>query len=576
MRRGARFLAPGETPEGLTLSLSPGVTVDVTEPIEALAWDPNTVGLATVDAEGRVLRGWGLAAVVPDLRVGSDLRQGPFEGILRRESASIRLGGVRAVATPEPEGGWRLLVVDAGTDQGVEDDNDRLARLAQGLKRLGKALSMNQNLSPLCMAAVHEIASTAELAAVMLWRLDQEGEAMELMASVGVNRQGSIALNRLTIDGVPECAAQLAVANRRPFYAANVLGHALTGETEGRFCYLHPGGVRVLPLEISGRLLGVLELVGREGDTRFEDDRELHETFSEHLALALNGANLYENLERLASHDPITGLANHRAMQDFLHWRVAECDRTGGSLGCIMIDVDRFRNFNETEGHDTGDAALRQVAEALRSAVRPYDLAARYGGEEFTVVVPGASPAGVRALAERLRDRVASRPFVTAEGKEVPLTISLGCAVYPAQGPGAAGLLKAADVALYEAKRGGRNRVEGPGDIADRSIQELRLALGGAGAAGLARLAQLAAEVDGLAMALRLTPEQRIQLESLVVAAEGEAPESLAPLLEAARRPHDPAAPAPLLARSLRALLGLTPADPELADLVSRLRGNGG
>ena len=486
-----------------------------------------------------------------------------------------------------------MLVVDATAERKAREGSDRRGRLAEGLKRLGKALSMNQNIGPLCVAAVHEIATASELAAVLLWRL-LPGGGMELSASVGVNRQGIAALNRLAVEGAPGCAAELVAMTRRPFHVLNVVGHVLTQEIEGRFCYLRPGGVRVLPLELSGKLLGVLEIVGREGDPRFEDDEELHATASEHLALALNGATLYENLERLASHDPLTGLSNHRALQDFLHWRIAECDRTGQSLGCIMLDVDHFRDFNEQEGHDAGDEVLRQVAEVMRSSVRPYDLAARYGGEEFTILVPGASSAGVRGLAERVRDRIASRTLTTTSGREVVITVSAGCAVYPVQGRDAPGLLKAADNALYSAKRGGRNRVEGPGDDLGPtpSVAALRDPLGEeAYLAGLARLSRHASDIDGITMTLRLSGDQRETLEALVVAAEAwkgdgerlraaDAVASLAPSLDATRRSHDAEAPAPLLARIAQALLfydapngSALRMDPEIVDLVSRLRG---
>ena len=586
--RGTRFLVPGESAEGLPLVLGPGVVVDVAEPIESLRLDPTVVGLAAILPNGRVRARWGLSVLIAELSEGTDLRSGPFTSILSDEPTSCRFGGVRVVATPEADGGWRLLVTDASEEREASDGSERRGRLAEGLKRLGKALSMNQNLGPLCVAAVHEIASTGELAAVLLWRHLPETGTMDLTASVGVNRQGVAALTRLAVEGAPGCAAELVAMTRRPFDVPGVMGHVLTQEIEGRFCYLRPGGVRVLPLEISGRLLGVLELVGREGDPRFADDEELHETVSEHLALALNGATLYENLERLASHDPLTGLSNHRALQDFLHWRISECNRTGGTMGCIMLDVDHFRDFNEQEGHDAGDQVLRQVAETLRTSVRPYDLAARYGGEEFTVLVPGASAAGVRGLAERLRDRVASHPFVTAHGRTIPVTVSAGCAVYPVQGTDAPSLLKAADVALYEAKRSGRNRVVAAdaGDDPNPMLAGLREPLGGEYDSGVERLERHASDIDGIAMTLRLSSEQRALLESLVVAWNGwenvtSHPRiaSLVPPLEAARRPYDPESPAPLIARLVQALLACetpnaTPRmDPEIVSLIGRLRG---
>lgn len=594
--RGARFLLPGEAAEGFALNLGAGVVLDVADPAAAFGLNGASTGVVAVSRDGVVTGSWGMAAEVSTLKRGVDLRLGPFAVVLTSEPMSFRSDGVRVISHPESRGGWRLLAVDASHEQAADQDREQQGRLAQALKQLGKALSMNQSVGPLCVAAVHEIASTAELAAVLLWRNLPDSGSMELAGSVGVNRQGATSLNRLVLDGSPDCAAKLVTMTRRPFFTASASGHVLTKEVEASFSYLRPGGVRVLPLEISGRLLGVLELVGREGDDRFARDVELHTTVAEQITLALNGAIMFEDLERLASHDPLTGLANHRALQEFLHWRIAECDRTGQSLGCLMIDVDFFRDFNEQEGHDAGDEVLRQVAEGMRSAVRPYDLAARYGGEEFTVLAPGASAAGVRSLAERIRDRIAARPFVTNSGREIPITVSIGCSVYPGQGSDAPSLLKAADVALYEAKRSGRNRVAGPdgGEFLSRAVTALQPILGDdAFFAGVERLSRHSRDIDNISMTLKLSTEQRAVLEALIVAAEAykASPDTLlraaetqplAPMLEALNRPHDPEAPAPLLSRVLQAILateqdaasGVVQMDPEIADLVARLRGS--
>ena len=135
----------------------------------------------------------------------------------------------------------------------------------------------------------------------------------------------------------------------------------------------------------------------------FEEHLDLFETVSEHLALALNSTALYESAEKSALQDALTGIANHRAMQDFLHTRLEEARRSGQELGVVMIDVDHFRIFNEEHGHNAGDDVLRLVGETLRNCVRPYDLAARYGGEEFTLILPGAGRLGALSLAERCR-----------------------------------------------------------------------------------------------------------------------------------------------------------------------------
>jgi diguanylate cyclase (GGDEF)-like protein len=167
---------------------------------------------------------------------------------------------------------------------------------------------------------------------------------------------------------------------------------------------------------------------------------------------------MFENVERLASFDPLTGIANHRKMQDFLARRVVEATRTGQQLGVIMLDVDHFRRFNEEEGHDAGDQVLRLVVRALQECIRPYDLAARYGGEEFTVILPGVGRELTVQVAERMRERIANIELPTPSGRKRSVTASFGCAVFPESSRDAAGLLKAADVALFRAKRNGRNR----------------------------------------------------------------------------------------------------------------------
>jgi diguanylate cyclase (GGDEF)-like protein len=222
---------------------------------------------------------------------------------------------------------------------------------------------------------------------------------------------------------------------------------------------LQPGGLSVHPLVISDKLLGVLELISRDDDEHFEENQELFGTIAEHLALALNSAMLFESFERMATHDALTGIANHRTMQEFLQRRFAEAQRVGQEMGLLMIDVDHVRSFNEEEGHDAGDEVLRLVSDALKAAVRPYDLAARYGGEEFTVVMPGSSMSSSLAVAERIRKRVSQISFTTSSGRDRHVTVSIGCACFPKNAKDPASLLKAADSALYQAKRAGRNRV---------------------------------------------------------------------------------------------------------------------
>jgi diguanylate cyclase (GGDEF)-like protein len=489
--------------------------------------DPSLVGGASVDPTGRILHAWGLARQVPLLREeGASIACGPLGTLLQAalvgEYGSIYHEGYRYSGGGGEDGPF-ILVINAHEERQARKQADLSGRIANTLRRFGKALTMNPTVSPLCVAAAHEIASSTELAAILLWVGLPETRVLKLMASVGVTRQGTHALAELSLDRPGSSAAELVAASRQAFSLANVVENHLTQYLEARFCYLRPGGVAILPLVISDRLLGVLELVGREGDPNFEENRELFQTLAEHLALALNSAQMFENFERLASHDPLTGIANHRAMQEFLHLRLTETQRSGQSLGAIMLDVDHFRAFNEEEGHDVGDEVLRRVADAIKECLRPYDLAARYGGEEFTVIVPGTESEGLAAVAERIRRRVEAIDFAARNGRRRHVTVSVGCAVYPDNAPDAPSLLRAADTAMYRAKRGGRNRVavfdgayageERAPVVALASLNEWIPAERRAEAAE--RVRRFAPLVDRVAFALDITASQRSILDAM-------------------------------------------------------------
>jgi len=178
----------------------------------------------------------------------------------------------------------------------------------------------------------------------------------------------------------------------------------------------------------------------------------------------------------LALTDPLTGLHNQRYLRGHLRSLVASVRSAGGAVSVLMIDLDHFKRINDQFGHPAGDAALRLVAGCIRSNVRLFDTVARYGGEEFVVIMPGASQADALVAAERLRRAIASVSFRPgADQALLPLTASIGVATLatPTDFAGDAPdehLLQLADAALYEAKRGGRNRVvavPGEGEAAE-------------------------------------------------------------------------------------------------------------
>ena len=178
---------------------------------------------------------------------------------------------------------------------------------------------------------------------------------------------------------------------------------------------------------------------------------------SMHAALAFRTARLLGENERLATRDSLTGLANRRLFDESLQREVARARRLATPLSLLVLDVDHFKQVNDTYGHQTGDEVLREVADALVANTKNYDVAARYGGDEFVVLLPGCSRDDALRVAERVRHGISR-----AVG-EAPVTISAGVASVPDNATDAERLMAAADAALYDAKRTGRDRVAGSG-----------------------------------------------------------------------------------------------------------------
>src|ERR1035438_3513023 len=177
--------------------------------------------------------------------------------------------------------------------------------------------------------------------------------------------------------------------------------------------------------------------------------------------LALQGdlIGARDELRFQATHDVLTGIWNRGAVLDLFHRELERAARTKMSTSVLMLDLDHFKKINDTFGHLTGDAVLREVASRIVHSVRSYDLVGRYGGEEFLIVLPACNEAEVEQSASRIRLAIASAPILTASF-EIPVTASIGATVLA--GAAAASekeMLLAADKALYEAKNGGRNRV---------------------------------------------------------------------------------------------------------------------
>jgi two-component system, cell cycle response regulator len=215
--------------------------------------------------------------------------------------------------------------------------------------------------------------------------------------------------------------------------------------------------LKIVPLRAGERILGTLVAGTRRRGAFDEDAVRTLELLAMQAAQSILRANLYEQTERLATTDGLTGLSNHRTFQARLDESLLLAHRYGKRLSLLLADVDHFKSVNDTHGHPVGDLVLQGVAKVLRRSARDTDVVARYGGEEFAVVMPETDAAGAKVIAERIRKEVAAAVFETELGP-LKVTLSLGVSTYPESADQKQPLIDRADQCLYFAKHHGRNR----------------------------------------------------------------------------------------------------------------------
>ncbi|MDG4779074.1 diguanylate cyclase [Micromonospora sp. WMMD961] len=205
--------------------------------------------------------------------------------------------------------------------------------------------------------------------------------------------------------------------------------------------------------------LGVLALYDRLGADEFDDDDLVTlRTFAGHAAVAVDNVRVHEEAQRLSLTDPLTGLWNYRYLRESIRREVERASRFGRMLSVLALDLDRFKDVNDTYGHAAGDTVLAEFARRVRGEIREVDLAFRQGGEEFVLLLPETDARGAAIVAERLGAVVRETPIaVEAYAGPVLVTVSVGIAVYPDNGSTGREVLEAADDALYAAKAAGRD-----------------------------------------------------------------------------------------------------------------------
>lgn len=213
-----------------------------------------------------------------------------------------------------------------------------------------------------------------------------------------------------------------------------------------------------LPILVKGKLAGFLILLSAVPGIFTEEHTLRLRAFADQAAVAIEKANLIEQLNEMATIDSLTGIANRRHFFNIAEQELTRAVRYSRPLAALMIDVDNFRSVNDTFGHGTGDEVLVEIAHRCKKELRSMDLLGRYGGEEFSIILPETNADSAMIVADRLRKTVANKPFY-AHSEAFKVTVSIGVTGFEPKIPSARALLDLADQALYLAKQSGRNRV---------------------------------------------------------------------------------------------------------------------
>jgi len=216
--------------------------------------------------------------------------------------------------------------------------------------------------------------------------------------------------------------------------------------------------VMVLPLNVLQSHSGFIRVSSGQPRAFQMEDLRTADLLGMLAAISMESAYLFYKIQELAIHDGLTHLYTHRAFQQRLQDEVLRAGRSQMPFGMVMCDIDHFKRYNDTFGHQAGDFVLQAVSGVLTRTTRDVDFVARYGGEEFAIILPSMDMAQCVFVAENIRTVVGREPFVF-EGKRTAVTLSVGVSVFPNDATTSSQLVRVADQRLYKAKEGGRNRV---------------------------------------------------------------------------------------------------------------------
>lgn len=377
-------------------------------------------------------------------------------------------GDVAGVVTVAPEwfsrqraAPFRTTTVSAptlprdGNSGAIRPRRRRTAALPQALIQAAAALQSEHDPATILAVIAEQLQTVVPVDAVYIYAADENKSRFVPVHATGREAEARMAYGYPIGSGVNGWAFQLG----SPQNIGDVSRHPATITIPGTPVGA-PESFLIIPLIAGDRRLGVLDC-SRLGIDRFTSkDLEAAALFGHTAAAAWRNAELYRELNERSITDPLTGLLNSRWLREVGEREIAQTLRSGQPLALLLLDLDKFKQINDTGGHGAGDLVLRRVGALLREVTRAGDAAVRLGGEEFLLFLRDSDEIGAKRIAIEFRERLAALSLPRSCQPRSTLTASTGIAVLPRNGVTMAELVRAADVAMYEAKRAGGDRYQ--------------------------------------------------------------------------------------------------------------------
>ena len=334
----------------------------------------------------------------------------------------------------------------------VFDDIALAHREIYALYEIAQAMGTSLGLADTMALIASKLTNLVPFSCAALFLLEDESDSMRCHFATGTDAELILKVAVPSGDGLTGWVARnrRAVVNARP--SADLEASGLVSTTTSLQSAL------VCPLLANEKFIGTLALYHTDPAFYREDHRRLLERVSEQAATVIKNSLEFEQTRQDSLTDPLTGLPNTRTLFLHLNRELARAERLKAEVSLMVMDLDRFKEINDTHGHHVGDRALREVARVLRAAIRPYDMCVRYAGDEFIVVLSGCGAGEAEHKRQELQAAVEEVLFEARPGRRVGLGISVGAAVFPQDGESYESLLAAADSRMYQDKASRKRR----------------------------------------------------------------------------------------------------------------------